>query len=34
VLTDPKFRQALNWAVDRQRISDIAYNGSRRRRRA
>ena len=27
VLTDPKFRQALNWAVDRQRISDIAYNG-------
>ncbi len=27
MLTDPKFRQALNWAVDRQRISDIAYNG-------
>jgi len=27
VLTDPKFRQALNWAVDTERISKLAYYG-------
>ncbi len=27
VLTDPAFRRALNWAVDRQKIVDVAYNG-------
>jgi peptide/nickel transport system substrate-binding protein len=27
VLRDWKFRQALNWAVDRQQIVDIAYGG-------
>ena len=27
VLTDPAFRRALNWAVDRQKIVDIGYNG-------
>ena len=25
--SDPKFRQALNWAVDKQKIVDIAYGG-------
>jgi peptide/nickel transport system substrate-binding protein len=27
VLTDPKFRQALNWAVDTDKISKLAYYG-------
>jgi peptide/nickel transport system substrate-binding protein len=27
VLRDPKFRQALNWAVDREKIVEIAYGG-------
>ena len=27
VLRDPKFRQALNWAVDKDRISKLAYFG-------
>ena len=27
VLTDWKFRQALNWAIDKQQIVKIAYNG-------
>jgi peptide/nickel transport system substrate-binding protein len=27
VLTDPKFRQALNWAVDTDKISQLAYYG-------
>ena len=27
VLTDPKFRQALNWAVDTEKISQLAYYG-------
>jgi peptide/nickel transport system substrate-binding protein len=26
-LTDPAFRRALNWAIDKQRINDFAYNG-------
>ncbi len=27
VLVDPKFRQALNWAIDRQKIADVAFFG-------
>jgi peptide/nickel transport system substrate-binding protein len=27
VLLDPKFRQALNWAIDRQKIVDVAFFG-------
>ena len=27
VLLDQKFRQAVNWAVDRQKVVDIAYQG-------
>ena len=27
VLRDPKFRQALNYAIDRQRLCDLAYDG-------
>jgi peptide/nickel transport system substrate-binding protein len=27
VLKDVKFRQALNWAIDRQRIADVAWGG-------
>jgi peptide/nickel transport system substrate-binding protein len=27
VLKDVKFRQALNWAVDKQKLCDIAWNG-------
>ena len=27
VLLDPEFRQAINWAVDRQKVTDIAYQG-------
>ncbi len=27
VLRDVKFRQALNWAVDKQRMADLAYQG-------
>ena len=26
-LTDPAFRRALNWGIDKQRINDFAYNG-------
>lgn len=28
VLTDPKFRQALQWAIDKEKIVAIAYNGN------
>jgi peptide/nickel transport system substrate-binding protein len=27
VLKDPLFRQAVNWAVDRQKVVDVAYQG-------
>jgi peptide/nickel transport system substrate-binding protein len=27
VLLDPQFRQAVNWAVDRQKVVDVAYQG-------
>ena len=27
VLKDPQFRQAVNWAVDRQKVVDVAYQG-------
>ena len=27
VLRDPKFRQALNYAIDKQRLCDLAYDG-------
>jgi peptide/nickel transport system substrate-binding protein len=27
VLRDPKFRQAISWAVDKQKIVDLAYGG-------
>ena len=27
VLRDPKFRQAISWAVDKQKIVDFAYGG-------
>jgi peptide/nickel transport system substrate-binding protein len=27
VLLDPRFRQALNWAIDRQKIVDVAFFG-------
>jgi peptide/nickel transport system substrate-binding protein len=27
VLLDPKFRQAMNWAIDRQKIVDVAFYG-------
>ena len=27
VLKDPVFRQAVNWAVDRQKVVDVAYQG-------
>jgi peptide/nickel transport system substrate-binding protein len=27
VLLDPKFRQALSWAVDRQKVLDVAFQG-------
>jgi peptide/nickel transport system substrate-binding protein len=27
VLTDPKFRQALQWAVDKEKIASIGYHG-------
>jgi peptide/nickel transport system substrate-binding protein len=28
VLTDPAFRSALHWAVDKEKIASIAYNGN------
>jgi len=27
VLLDPEFRKAVNWAVDRQKVADVAYQG-------
>jgi peptide/nickel transport system substrate-binding protein len=27
VLLDPEFRKAVNWAVDRQKVADFAYQG-------
>jgi len=27
VLLDPKFRQALQWAIDRDKLASVAYNG-------
>jgi len=27
VLRDPKFRQAISWAVDKQKVVDVAYGG-------
>jgi len=33
VLRDPKFRQALNWGIDKAKMVELAYRGATRTRR-